>query len=405
MSVTTSTPTTTMPVRDVSLFVEVVGRGDPLVLMHGGPRADHCTLLPFRRLSDRFTLIFYDHRCNGRPQGAPVSSMTWENLTADAEAPRQRLGFERWAVLGHSFGGHVALEYALRYPASLSHLVLLDTGGDSRWSQEQGPQLLARRGYGPRTVELAGRFFNGQIAPNEMMPALLRFGGAYYHDPSLVLLAREMLRGGWRTKTRPEALIFAGRQLLKGWTVMDRLDQITVPTLVLAGRDDFLFPPEHQRQLAAGIPGARLQIIERAGHNAHSERPTEVLKAVTDFISAGRTWRVNAVRSGASAGSRWDHAAGSSVRRHLRTRHHLRGRRAHPPSLPGPGPARQRQPHHRLVVDVAHNLTVRGRAAPRGCRPRAPRHGADTPDRGAGRARPGRAGPARRTEQQSAGMR
>ena len=86
---------TTMPIRDVSLFVEVVGRGDPLVLMHGGPGADHCTLLPFRRLSDRFTLIFYDHRCNGRSQGAPVSSMTWENLTADAEALRQRLGFER----------------------------------------------------------------------------------------------------------------------------------------------------------------------------------------------------------------------------------------------------------------------------------------------------------------------
>ena len=61
---------TTMPIRDVSLFVEVVGRGYPLVLMHGGPGADHCTLLPFRRLSDRFTLIFYDHRCNGRSRGA-----------------------------------------------------------------------------------------------------------------------------------------------------------------------------------------------------------------------------------------------------------------------------------------------------------------------------------------------
>jgi pimeloyl-ACP methyl ester carboxylesterase len=292
MSVTTSTPTTTMPVRDVSLFVEVVGRGDPLVLMHGGPGADHCTLLPFRRLSDRFTLIFYDHRCNGRSQGAPVSSMTWENLTADAEALRQRLGFERWAVLGHSFGGHVALEYALRYPASLSHLVLLDTGGDSRWSQEHGPQLLARRGYGPRTVELARRFFNGQIAPREMVPALMRFGSAYYHHPSILLLAGDMLRGEWRTKMRPQALIFAGRELWNGWTVMDRLGEITVPTLVMAGRDDFQFPPEHQVALAAGIPNARLQIIERAGHNAHSERPTEVMEAVRDFISQTRPPRV-----------------------------------------------------------------------------------------------------------------
>jgi proline iminopeptidase len=79
--------------------------------------------------------------------------------------------------------------------------------------------------------------------------------------------------------------IFAGRHLLKGWTVMDRLGELTVPTLVMAGRDDSVFPPEHQVELAAGIPKARLQIIERAGHNAHSERPTEVVAAVRDFIA------------------------------------------------------------------------------------------------------------------------
>jgi pimeloyl-ACP methyl ester carboxylesterase len=84
---------------------------------------------------------------------------------------------------------------------------------------------------------------------------------------------------------RPEALIFAGRHLARSWTVMDRLGEITVPTLVLAGRDDFIFPPEHQAELAAGIPNARLQIIERAGHNPHSEQPTEVMQAVGDFIS------------------------------------------------------------------------------------------------------------------------
>ena len=95
---------TRMPIRDVSLFVKVVGGGYPLVLMHGGPGADHYSMLPFRRCADRFTLIFYDHRCNGRSEGAPVSSMTWENLTADADALRQRLGFDKWAVLGHSFG-------------------------------------------------------------------------------------------------------------------------------------------------------------------------------------------------------------------------------------------------------------------------------------------------------------
>jgi proline iminopeptidase len=100
-------------------------------------------------------------------------------------------------------------------------------------------------------------------------------------------ILREVLRGGWRFKPRPEALIFSGRHLLPGWTVMDRLGEITVPTLVMAGRDDFVFPPECQRELAAGIPGASLRIVERAGHSPDLEQPAEVMAAVSDFLSAG----------------------------------------------------------------------------------------------------------------------
>jgi proline iminopeptidase len=269
----------------VSLNVDVVGHGHPLLLMHGGPSADHHSLLPFRAIADQFTLVFYDHRCNGRSVGAPVSTMTWENLTADADALRRTLGFERWAVLGHSFGGHVALEYALRYPDSLSHLVLLDTGGDSWWSQQNAADVLARRGYSPRKVELVRRWFNGEFAPHEYFPIFVQISSAYQHDATLRLLVRELRSGAWRTKFRPEAMIFAGRHLVRGWTVMDRLGEVTAPTLVMAGRDDFLFPPEHQLQLANGIPDARLRIIERAGHNPDSEQPAEVMQAVRDFIS------------------------------------------------------------------------------------------------------------------------
>ncbi len=272
--------------RDVSLFVDVIGQGYPLLFMHGGPSLDHWSLVPFRQCADRFTLIFYDHRCNGRSVGPPVSSMTFENLTADAEALRQKLGFERWAVLGHSFGGHVALEYALRYPGSLSHLVLLDTGGEARWSQQNAADLLARRGYSPKKVELVRRWFNGEFAPHEYVPMALRIADAYSHHFSLWLTARQEIQGGWRMRYRPQAFIFAGRHLLRGWTVMDRLGEITVPTLVMAGRDDFVFPPECQRELAAGIPQARLQIIDRAGHNPHSEQTAEVIAAVRHFLSA-----------------------------------------------------------------------------------------------------------------------
>lgn len=274
---------TMVKIRDVSLYVEVVGHGDSLLLMHGGPGLDHVSLTPFRELADRHTVVLYDHRCNGKSTG-PVTSMTWENLAADADALREELGFERWAVLGHSFGGQVALEYTLRYPERVSHLVLLDTAGDARWSQEKAADVLAGRGFSPATVAVARRYYSGRIAPKDFVRASIRMLPAYDHRFSLLRLARDMLEGGWRAEMRPEALEFGG-QMMRGWSVMDRLGEIGVPTLVIAGHDDFLFPPESQALLAAGIPNARLRIIERAGHNPQSERSAETLAAVADFLA------------------------------------------------------------------------------------------------------------------------
>lgn len=274
---------THMQIRDVSLFVKVIGQGYPLVLMHGGPSLDHTTLLPLQPLADQFTLIFYDHRCNGRSDGAEVSSMTFENLTADADALRQKLGFDQWAVLGQSFGGNVALEYALRYPQSLSHLVLINTGGDQWWVNHNAPEILAKRGYSESAVAAARRFYNGQLDPDEVFPTVQKFLKAYNYNNSLRRVAKDIVLGHM-PKMRPEALVFGYSQLLKGWTVMDRLGEIKVPTLVMAGRHDFLFPPEHQAILTDRLPNARLEIIECAGHNPQSERPAEVIELVKGFL-------------------------------------------------------------------------------------------------------------------------
>jgi pimeloyl-ACP methyl ester carboxylesterase len=274
----------TMQIRDVSLFVKVIGHGYPLVLMHGGPSADLYTLMSFRPLAKQFTLVFYDHRCNGRSTGAEVTSMTMENLTADADALRQALGFEKWAVLGHSFGGNVALEYALRYPTSLSHLLLLNSGGDYRWARENAPELLAKRGFGPEIVELAWRHLNGQIEPKEMFSNLMKLGKAYNPHTGLRQMPH-LLFWGLQSKLQPEALIFGETEVLKNWTVMTRLGEISVPTLVMAGREDFIYPPEHQEELAAGIPNARLVLIDRAGHNPHDEQTAETLAAVRSFLT------------------------------------------------------------------------------------------------------------------------
>jgi proline-specific peptidase len=279
---------TKMSIRGISLNVKIMGQGYPLVLMHGGPGADLYTLMAFKPCADQFTLVFYDHRCNGRSAGADVTSMTMENLTADADALRQALGFEKWAVLGHSFGGYVAMEYALRYPQNLSHLLLVDTGGDNRWAQEKAPEELAKRGFNPEMVDLTRRYFNGQIEPNEMFPSLMKLSKAYNPYTKLSQLP-QMLFWGLQSKLQPETFIYSESHFLKGWTIMDRLGEIKVPTLVMSGRQDFIYPPEHQEQLAAGIPNARLVLIDRAGHNPHDEQPAKTLKAVRDFIADAKT--------------------------------------------------------------------------------------------------------------------
>lgn len=281
---------THMPIRDVSLFVKVMGQGAPLVLMHGGPSLDHTSLLPLEPLADQFTLVFYDHRCNGRSEGAEASTMTFKNLTADADALRQALGFDQWSVLGHSFGGNVALEYALRYPGSISRLVLMNTGGDQWWVNHNAPEILVKRGYNAATVEAARRFFNGQVTLDEYLPTVMKFIGAYsyrssiWYHPSLMTLALKMGLGP-PTKYRPEALIFGYGQLLQGWTVMERLGEIRMPTLVIAGRYDFLFPPEHQAILADRLPNAQLVLVERAGHNPQIEQPDQVLPVISRFLT------------------------------------------------------------------------------------------------------------------------
>jgi proline iminopeptidase len=271
-------------IRDLPLFVKVTGRGYPLLFMHGGPGQDHTTLLPFEPLADQFTLVFYDHRCNGRSGGTDVTSMNWENLTADADALREALGFDTWGVLGHSFGGQVALEYALRYPQSLSHLVLLDTGGDQWWVGQNAPEILAKQGYNASVVDAARRFFNGQVTASEYFPTVFKFFKAYYYRLNPLEMIRDIISGP-RAKLKPEATIFGYSQLLNGWTVMERLNEIQVPALVMAGRHDFLFPPEHQAILADRLPNSKLTLIERAGHNPHMEQPAEVIQGVRDFMT------------------------------------------------------------------------------------------------------------------------
>jgi pimeloyl-ACP methyl ester carboxylesterase len=166
----------------------------------------------------------------------------------------------------------------------------MNTGGDQWWVNQNAPQMLAKRGYSAETVAAARHFYNGQVTVEEYFPTLVKFLGAYAYHRSLMYnptFLRLAIKVGWGppTKYRPEALIFGYGQLLQGWTVMDRLHEIQLPTLVLAGRYCFLFPPEHQAILADRLPNARLELVECAGHNPQMEQPDEVIRILRQFLA------------------------------------------------------------------------------------------------------------------------
>ena len=116
-----------LPVENARLYYRAIGQGQPILLLHGGPDFDHTYLLPdMDRLSDAFRLIYYDQRGRGKSSGN-IQDVSLQSEIQDVERLREYFQLESVAVLGHSWGGLLAMEYALRHPHRLSHLILMNT--------------------------------------------------------------------------------------------------------------------------------------------------------------------------------------------------------------------------------------------------------------------------------------
>ena len=105
-----------------------MGHGEPIVIVHGGPGLDHTYLLPqMEALAQHYRLIFYDQRASGRSTSTvDTNSMTMGNFVEDLEGIRKVFGIHKMNLLGHSWGGLVAMFYAVKYPENLNSLVLVN---------------------------------------------------------------------------------------------------------------------------------------------------------------------------------------------------------------------------------------------------------------------------------------
>jgi proline iminopeptidase len=271
-----------MPVahlNDTELFYVKVGEGMPCLVMHGGLGGDHSALHPWLDpLGEEMHLVYYDHRGNGRSGRPPSETITFEHLCSDADALREYLGFEEVCVLGYSFGGFVALEYALRYPERISHLILLDTAPTLDYGEEIEANA-RRKGATQEQLEALDATAEDEAESWRLWKVIEPL---YFHTYDADLAERVM----GKTIVSVEAAE-ASEAIVEGWDLTPRLGEISAPTLILVGEDDFICPPSRAKIMHERIPNSELVVFERSGHFAHAEEPEAFFDAVHGWL--GRT--------------------------------------------------------------------------------------------------------------------
>jgi proline iminopeptidase len=262
------------------LFSVRNGRGRPILVIHGGLGLDHGYMRALDRLTDVAEFIYVDVRANGRSPRAGVEAMTLESIAGELDALRAELGFERWTVLGHSFGSFVALTYAIRYPDRVAGLVVVASAPsfehapaiakhiDDRNQPAAAAALLAALGTAPASDAEFGEVWR-QILP------------LYFHAWN----ARYLAAFAETAYSAPGYV--RGNELLATYNVRAALDKISAPTLVIAGDDDFVTPADLcSAVLAKSIPQAQLSVIRDSGHFPHLETPVAFDAEVRAWLTA-----------------------------------------------------------------------------------------------------------------------
>jgi proline iminopeptidase len=278
-------------VGDTRLAVHERGDRDglPLLVLHGGPGLDHTEfgahLDPLGRHGVRLLLV--DQRAQGASdRDAPPETWTVPRMAADVDALAESLRLGPYAVLGHSFGAFVALRHALDHARRPVATIVSSGVPSPHWMAGVGDALRAIPDPQRRARVIASFERETTVETQEEVLALLRdqlpFHFADPDDPRIEGLLADLAGG----RMAPEVLR-AGPSVAVV-DVEDRLAEVAVPVLVLAGRHDRLTTPEAAAFMAARIPGAELVVFERSAHMAHVEEPEAYVEAVAGFLSRAR---------------------------------------------------------------------------------------------------------------------
>ncbi len=282
-----------IPVGSAELYSRETGQGRAIIVLHGGPDFDHSYLLPeLDRFADSFRLIYYDQRGRGRSaEHVQPEDVTLASDIADIEKVREYFKLDSVVLLGHSWGTVLALEYALRYPGRVSHLILMNPAPASaddykalrkEWLENR-PDDMSRR----KAIADTAAYKEGD--PDAVMayyrihfkPALAREAD---YEKIISRLKASFTREGILKSRAIEARLMSESWGLPDYNLLPKLKSLNVPTLVITGDHEFI-PVTTSEHIAQAIPNARLVKLKDCGHFSYLESPVALREEMDAFFS------------------------------------------------------------------------------------------------------------------------
>lgn len=275
-------------VNGVRLWYRVAGPGEgtPVVFLHGGPGQGSQTFARFAgpSLEPHLRMVYLDQRGAGRSERPWNDAYSLELMVDDLEQLRRAWGVERIAVVGHSFGSILALEYAARHPEHTARVVLTAAAPDLPAAMElqcdrlerQDPELYARA-VAQRPADLGARC-NAFAAGRAFIDA------AMFPDPAVMALVDETdATDGLRNTGEVGQALFGAGGLMN--YRFDGHARLTMPVLIVAGLADFQTVIEPQRALAARLPDGRILEYPGRGHFMFVEDPERFAADLVAFLA------------------------------------------------------------------------------------------------------------------------
>ncbi len=268
------------------IYYKTMGEGDPLIIIHGGPVLDHSYLLPhLAALAEDYQLIFYDQRATGRSsiEVAPAT-MSLDGFVEDIEVLRQQLDLGKINLLGHSWGGLIAMKYALKHDDNLNHLILSNAMAPSTidWQEESKAvaQKITKEDQNKRNnLTSSGllRTEDPSAAIEEMMMLSYRahmFDKANMDKLKLFIPKDFMLRSQLYSSLNPD---------LESYDLYAELINVKTPTLIIFGEIEPAVSL-HAKRMAASFPDAELYVVSASGHFPFIEANKDYIQHIKSFI-------------------------------------------------------------------------------------------------------------------------